>query len=183
MKKSVIFLGVVALIASILIGIFVFPRQLVINISQVQIQSKIETEFPLEKDLLFLKAQLKNPVIDLDQNTERVTLDIDTEVHLKPSVVSVELPGMVSLSSGISYASEMGTIYLDDIKIERIELEPLPKPAIDKVTDIVNAISIDVIESVPIYTLKADKFEQRSIKWILKDVAIADQELVVTLGR
>ena len=183
MKKSIILLGVVALVASILIAIFIFPRQLVINISQVHIQEKIETEFPIEKDLIFLKTQLKNPLIDLDENSERVTLSLDSIVQFNPGVVSVDLPGMVSLSSGISYVSEKGTIYLDDIRIERIDLAPLPEQAIEKVTSIVNAISTDVIESVPIYTLNSNKFEQRSIKWVLKDVAIADQELVVTLGR
>ena len=172
-----------AFIASILIAIFVFPRQLVINIPQMQIQEKIETEFPLEKDLVFLTAQLKNPNINLDQTTERVTLSLDTAVRLKPGIINGELPGMVSLSSGISYEAEVGTIYLDDIKIEQIDLEPLPQQAIGKVTDIVNALSSDVIESVPIHTLDDNKVKQRGVKWILKDVAIADQELVVTLGR
>ena len=183
MKKSIILLGIIAFIVSILIAVFVFPRQLVINIPQMQIQEKIEAEFPLEKDLIFLTAQLKHPIIDLDQTTERVTLNLDTAVRLNPGIVNGELLGMVSLSSGISYESEKGTIYLDDIRIEQIDLDPLPQQSIGKVTDIVNALSSDVIESVPIYTLDSDKFKQRSVKWVLKDVAIADQELVVTLGR
>ena len=94
-----------------------------------------------------------------------------------------ELTGNVVMSSGVDYDSDKGTIYLTDIRVEQLNILPLPQSLVERVTSVINGISTDVIERVPIHTLKQEKWKQRAIKWVLKDVAIADNELLVTLGR
>ncbi|NET10016.1 MAG: DUF1439 domain-containing protein [Symploca sp. SIO2B6] len=180
MKRSKVTLVIIVAIATILIALFVFPRELVVKIPQHQIQQHIEAEFPIEKDLLLLIAQIRNPIVSLDKTSERVTLTVEIAINV---IGASERIGRASLSSAIEYQSDQGIFYLDNIRLDSFNFDLFPNQYLDKVISIINAISSDVIETIPIHTLDTDQFEQRTIKWVLKDVAIADNELVLTLGR
>lgn len=181
MKRSQILLGMGGAIAIILITFILIPKQLVVAIPQHHIQQELEGEFPLKEELMIFATELRNPLVDLDQATERVTVTVETGIRVRGT--PEEWVGDAVLSSEVEYDSQKGTIYLTDIQVERLNILPLPQSLVGRVTSIINVISTDVIDKVPIHTLKTQKWKQRAIKWVLKDVAIADQELIVTLGR
>ncbi|NEQ96694.1 MAG: DUF1439 domain-containing protein [Cyanothece sp. SIO2G6] len=181
MKRSRIMLGIGVAIAIILITLILIPKQLVIAIPQSEIQQELEGEFPLQEELMIFATELRNPLVDLDRATERVTVTVETGIRVRGT--SEELIGDAMLSSGVDYNSDKGTIYLTDIRVEQLNILPLPQSLVERVTSVVNGISTDVIDKVPIHTLKTEKWKQWAIKWALKDVAIADDELIVTLGR
>ena len=181
MKKSFILIGVLVALTSVLVTFVFLPRELSVQIPQAQIQQKIDAEFPIQEEMLFLTAELSNPTVELRESSERVHCTIDASV--KVTGTSEALTGQASLSAGVSYRPEEGTFYLDNARIDEMEIGALPSRYLQPVTRVVNIISDDVIETIPIYTLDQDKLGQRAVKLVLKEVAIADNELVLTMGR
>lgn len=170
----------VVAIAIILITFILIPKQITVAIPQSEIQEELEDEFPLREELLIFATELRHPLVDLDQVTARVTVTAETGIRVRGT--RDELIGDVMMSSGVDYDSDKGRIYLTDIRIERLNILPLPQRLLDPLTTVINGISTDIIEKIPIHTLKTRKWKQRAIKWVLKEVAIADDELIVTLG-
>jgi hypothetical protein len=157
-------------------------QQVVIRLSEDQLLKAVEKKLPFEKTYLVLfDVTLDNPRITLVDGSERVQagLDVAVEIRLgnKPP-----LRGSTDISGNVRYVPEEGEFYLVDPDIETLSIEGIPMAYTDKIDEVMTKALGAFFKTRPIYTLKESDTKQAAAKLVLKDVAVENSELVLTLG-
>ena len=180
MKKYNVLTGIGIALAVSLLFIVTLPKQYVIELSQAQLQQRLDVQFPIQKQFIFLGAQLRNPKLLLTEDSERI--DFTVEVGIKVIGIADEFTGMGTISSGISYRAEKGEFYLLNPRVEKLEIEFLPPQYVEKAIGIVNLTAGEFLDNYPIYELKKSNLKQQALRLVLKDVTISDGVVRISLG-
>ena len=180
MKKYNVLIGIGIALAVSLLFIVIVPKQYVIELSQAQLQQRLEAQFPIQKQSIFLEAQLRNPKVFLTEDSERIGLTV--EVGIKVIGIADEFTGMGRISSGISYKAEKGEFYLLNPRVEKLEIEFLPSQYVDKAIGIVNLTAGEFLDNYPIYELKKSDLKQQALRLVMKDLSISDGVVRISLG-
>ncbi len=152
-----------------------------INVSEKQIESKMEGYFPLHKEALLgqLQLDLQQPDLILKDGSERAELVLQSKVTTAGSV----WPGQIRLSFGLDYAADTGTFYLVEPRVEDMNMSGVPLQVSTGVTRYLLPVVQQYLTRVPVYTLKPQNSTgQKMARQTLKKVAIKDRNLKVTLG-
>lgn len=151
------------------------------NVSEKQIESKMEGYFPLHKEALLgqLKLDLEQPDLVLKDGSDRADLVLQSKVTTGGSV----WPGQIRLSFGLDYAADTGTFYLIEPRIEDVNMSGVPLQVSTGVTRYLLPVVQQYLTRVPVYTLKPkNSTGQKVARQTLKKIAIKDRNLKVTLG-
>ena len=172
MKKYNIFIGIGIALAVSLLLIVIFPKQYVVELSQAQLQQRVDARFPIEKKSIFLETELRNPKVFLMEESERIGLTV--EVGIQVIGIADEFMGMGTISSGISYSPEKGEFYLLEPKFEELEIGVLPSQYVEKAIGILNFAAGEFLDNYPIYELNKSDLKQQAVRLVLKDITISD---------
>jgi hypothetical protein len=151
----------------------------VVEVPESQIQTQLDSRFPLEKSQLLLKVVLSDPKVQLHKDTERVHF----EAAVAASVATRTWPvGTAEISGTIDYEPEAGQFYLVDTKIEAMELAGLPAEYQGKVREAANLVVGQALNRLPIYTLDQEDRAQSLAKTFLRSVEVGDRRLRIRVG-
>lgn len=151
------------------------------NVSEQQIESKMGGYFPLHKEALLgqLQLDLQQPDLILKDGSDRAELLLQSKVTAAGSV----WPGQLRLSFGLDYASDTGTFYLIEPRVEDMNMNGVPTQVSTGVVRYLLPVVQQYLTRVPVYTLKPqNSTAQKVTRQALKKVAIKDRNLKVTLG-
>lgn len=181
MKKTLIALAV-AVPAALAVGYFVLQgKTFEVRIRNDQIQEQLDKKFPIQKThLLIFELTYKDPTVVLQEGTDRVTVKLNVELKIKG--IETLFSGTVEATTGIDFDQETGNILLRDCEISRLQIEGIPAKYTDRVSTLASKVAKEILDRVPVYTLKAKDAKTAAAKLVLKDVVIDQGELVVTLG-
>ena len=183
MKKTAFVL--LALIGVVAIATLVYfkGRRYEVVISQEMIDGALAERYPVSKRyLILLRITFSEPVATLLPDSNRVRVGMGAELDFKRGDQDQRVGGSVSVLTGIRYSSEQHQFFLDDPQIEKVELQGVPPEFADRVASGVLAISKEHLESLPIYTLRADDAKKSIARLLLKEFQVRDGAIYLTLG-
>ena len=183
MKRTLIAVAIVALVASVAAFLYFKGRRYEIVITQEQIDGALADRFPVSKRyLLLLQVTYSEPVLSLLPEANRIRVGMKAELGYKRDEQDEFIGGSVAVVTGIRYDPEKYQFYLDDPKIETVSVQGVSPQFADRVKDGLQAVSKEHLESIPVYTIRADDVKKTVARMILKDVRIRDGVIHVTLG-
>lgn len=180
MKKTVVLL--ITVTACALLGFWVYRqvvRGVVLTIDQSRIQTRLEQNFPVEKQLLLLKIILSDPRTELRVGSNRIHVSVNVRVSLSTQKTAA---GSAEISGAIAYSPESGEFYLKDAKVEKLVITTLSQTHTNQVAALVGQISGEMLNRHPIYKLDQSDWRQFLVRIFLKSVKVTDGRLQMVMG-
>lgn len=176
-------IGIVVLLAVVAGGFFAYQflsRGLVIRIRQDQIQQQLDQRFPIEKTLMLVaKVVVAHPQVNLQESGDRLRFGVDVTLSVP---TQQDIKGSAAMSGKVEYDAEKGEFFLTDAQVEKLEMPGIPEKYGSQVQTVLGTISKEVLNRIPLYSLKDSDRAQAMAKLFLKDVSVGGGELRVTMG-
>lgn len=159
--------------------LYLGKQELVVVLSEAELQEKIEEAFPIEKNyLVFLTLRLSDPRVDLVEGSERIHYEMAASL----TVPGRRLSGTGTISGELRYDAESRSLFLDRSVVEEIDIEGVPseyRAALREAADLAAAQHLD---RRPVYRLEEEFLSQLRGAVVLRDVRVEDGELRIAVG-
>ncbi len=156
------------------------PRS--VSITETEIQQRM-TEH-LAVPISFLKIfdmNLTNPVIKLDEGSERLNAQLDTQISDPLSGES--LTGKINISGKLYFDATRNAVMLTESKVENLNIQGMGLD--DKYSELFNLLAArlggEFFNNVPLYTLKPDELKIGNKRYTPSDFRIVGRDLRITL--
>ena len=170
MKFSVVVLFVLALSGTACS----FQKDITIN--KYEIQNLIDPKFPVEKNVIIAKAELKYPDVYFQGDHLGMKLQY-TGRFLKKNA-----EGQIDFNGSLLYKPEKGAFYLSKIEIVQFSVNKENLLNRDKLQGTIETILNEFICDIPVYQLKQKDFKEKLAKLLLKKVRVENERLILTVG-
>jgi len=179
------FVVLLAVFIAVILGAYLYysGKEFVVRISEAQIQDRINQKLPFNRSyLLIFEVGLDRPRVNLIENSNRVRAGLDLTLNISVGTAQLRLGGSLDASGGLKYVADRGEFFLSDPMIESLQVQGIPAKYIDRVRMVLIKALTEFYGEHPIYTLNFFDLKQAATRLVLKDVAVKDKELVITLG-
>ncbi len=163
--------------------------------SQSDLQRHLEAEFPREKKIAvtqqkLLTCVLKNPLIILHPETDRIRLQCDSlcktpEIGMKEVDFlhgQVTIPGRIACSGELDYRPGQGKFYFERLTVHDFDMPALPERYEDKVRTVLSLAIGTYLNHTPVYTLNEKGWQEDVGRYVLRGVEVRNGTIVVELG-
>lgn len=150
------------------------------ELTQSELQEKLNAKFPIKQDLVVVDVRLDSPEVALRKGSDRIALGLGVWVSSK--LTSNKRIGTVALSSKLDYNRETQEVLLVQPRLEDLDLSLMGRAYAEPIRQAVNLI-LPVLEGTPLTRIGADALGGTGAGWVLKDVDVGDERVIVTLGR
>jgi len=148
-----------------------------LDFSARQIQDAIAPKFPAENCPLPLTCiRLQNPTVTLQDNSDRITLMLDTTV----TILQQPVTGTAVVSAKPRYQASTGEIFLDDSQIQDLKFQGVPLNVTNLVTQYGSILAKQSLERTPIYNFKNNQTEKMA-RMSIVDVKVVGGKLRVSI--
>ena len=149
-----------------------------IELTAADLQQAIERRFPLRKEKYFVELILSDPVIQLQEDTQRVGIAFRALARL-PGNIAIEWQGLVD--GVLDYRRESGTFYFLDLKLQETDSQGVPVKA-KPIQPLVEKVLQRLLTDTPIYQLDDNDVKQAVARLLVKSISVKQDRLVVELG-
>ena len=155
-----------------------------ISITEGELQQHFSEQLSLPISLLkIFDINLSNPVIKLDEGTERLNAQLDTQV-INP-LSGVPLIGKINISGKLYFDASRNAVMLTESRIETLDITD--KEHGNKYSELFNVlvtkIGSELLNNIPLYTLKPEDLKVGNTYYTPRDFKIVGQDLKITLDR
>lgn len=156
------------------------PRS--VTISEAELQQRITEQLSVPISLLkIFDINLTNPVIRLDEGTERLNAQIDTKI-INP--LSGELlVGKINISGKLRFDSSRSAVMLTESRIENLDIEAMGIE--DKYSNLFNVfaakLGVELLNDVPLYILNPEDLKVGNTRYAPSGFDIVGRNLKITL--
>ena len=150
-----------------------------LELSESEIQERVEAMMPLEKKKFFVTTILTNPVVDLIESTNALGLSTDVAVKAPGNIVG---RGRVSFTGTLRYDNDSGVFYFDNLKVISLDVKKLLPETLPKIKKILESVAKQFLAKKPIFRLKDNNLKHKLAQSILKSIAVNNENLVIELG-
>jgi hypothetical protein len=158
-------------------GFGVSDGKLTMDFSPPQIQNAIAPKFPQENcPAPFTCIRLGNPKVTLPESANRIQLDFNVTV----TIAQQAFTGTTVVSAKPRYQSTSGEIYLDDAKIQDLQLRGVSANITQTASQYGSTLAQLALQRSPIYTFKNANAEKIA-KMGITDVKVVDGKLRITV--
>ncbi|WP_237065722.1 DUF1439 domain-containing protein [Microbulbifer guangxiensis] len=183
MKTGLVTLCIALLLLAAVGYLFYANREHQIRIPEARLQQRFEQRLPLTKTYLkIFDVTLENPRVQLQEETGRIGAGMDIQVELRTPNKTRQIQGTVDMTGLVRYEAGSGTFYLNEPRIERLELGNLEEPTLERVRTLIQRALEEYFSLQPLYELKPGDIRQRAARMVLRKVEVQGDELVITLG-
>jgi len=166
------------------VGLFLIrTRTIVVTLSEAQVQQRLETAFPVRKEVLVVaEVVLSRPQVTLTPGSDRVEFATDCVVHLLGKSV---IRGRAYLSGGLGFDPARSDLFLRDARVERLEVPGLPSSYNAAVAAAASEAAGEYLAKQPVYRLpNATRLAVPLLgEFRIRDVTVENGLLKVALGR
>lgn len=167
----------IAFMTSALAACGVADGKFTLDFSAKQIQDAIAPKFPAENCRLPLACiKLQNPIISLQDNSDRITLTLDATVLILQQPVT----GTAVVSAKPRYQASTGEIFLDDSQIQDLKFPGVSPNVTSLVTQYGSVLAKQSLERTPIYNFKNTQTEKMA-RMSISDVRVVGGKLRVSI--
>ena len=183
MKKFLLIVGILILLAIVCAFIFLKGKRHEITITPAQIDAKLAETFPVEKTyFLLFHFNFANPDVVFLPDSNRVQVGLNATLDLRIPGNVKSRGGKFITSFGIRYDSDEKAVYLTDPVVEKIEIEDVPEKYLEKVSLAATKAAGELFLTLPVYQLKGTDAKSTAAKVLLKDIQVTEQKIVLSLG-
>ena len=184
-KIKIIIAGLIlGLFTALISGYFIFKGQIFeIIIEKSEIQNAVSSKLPFQKTyFLFINATVEKAEVILENGSDRIGLNSGVKLNILLND-SKELLGCSFSGSGkIRYEITDASFYLDDLKIDSLDIQGIPEKYQDKVRSIVQYLLKDHFSKKAVYKLDKSSVKIQLARAVLKDVKTINGKLYIYLG-
>ncbi len=155
-----------------------YAPDLAIDITEQELQTRLAARFPIQNcALVVVCIDITSPQLKLVEGSDRISLAADVFAMLLMRRHS----GKLAFSGKIRYVAQDGEFFLDDIQIDRLDLEGVPAKYTDVLRNTGPAALRAVLSTRPIYTLKVDTTKERLARLAVGDIRVVNGKLRVSM--
>jgi hypothetical protein len=158
-----------------------WQKEFVIEITQEQIQERLDARFPIsEQYLIVFRLTLADPEVVLREGSDRIGLGVSAHTNVR--VNEEDLTGKAHITTKIRYDPGKGSLLLVHPDVEEFTISLLPEEYGDEVMLAANLSARKFLNNYEIYKLNQADFKQRLVKLVLREVVVHNGVLRITLG-
>ncbi len=158
-------------------------RDYVFQFSEDELRGHLDARLPYEgRHLYVFDVTLDNPRIDLVEGADRVAGGVDVIVATSFAGRDLTFSGAADMSGGVRYDADQRAFFLKDPAVEKMRLGGVPDAYANKANEAISVALREFYRTRPLYVLERDTAAKSAAHLFLKDVAVKDEQLVVTLG-
>jgi hypothetical protein len=179
-KKLVIGLPAVLILGIASIVVYqVLNYRVVVELSQSQIQEQLDARFPIRKRQTFFSVVLSEPVVNLEEGSDRLDFSITIDLKL---LQAKTLKGTTQVSGKVRYQPETGAFYFDEALVKQLDISGVPGMFEGEIKPLIKAAMVEYLQTQPVYQLKPKDTPRSLIRLLVKSVNVEQSKLKVTLG-
>ncbi|WP_221800001.1 DUF1439 domain-containing protein [Oceanobacter mangrovi] len=150
-----------------------------IELTQQELQQRLEAMMPMHRDRYFMKVTLDEPVLDLAVGDDQLGF---------AGKVTIEAPGdlggvvQVKIAGHLMYNPDQGAFFFKKPKIISIDSSAIDSGNTAQVKSVIEPLASKYLERKPVYVLDDEDLKQQLAKATLKSVSVHDNKLVLELG-
>lgn len=174
---------VAVLLIGVAAGAFLVLRlrgsDLTLTFTREDLQQRVAAKFPFDQKLLFITVTYSNPDVILNDSSDRIGIALDATAKLAGDQL---VKGHAAGDWQLRYEPSEGALYVDDPKIEKIEIGGLSPSTQEQIGRIAKPLMEEYLRRVPVYRLKPGDFRQDMARSVLKSVSVKQGKLYVVVG-
>ena len=152
-------------------------------IERDQIQSAIDAKLPYEKDfLLVLNLRITALRVHLEEGSDRIGADADLGLNLQAGSAREPLGATARVDACLRYDQQRFCFFIVDPVVRRASLRGIPDRSTDLAVRYAQLGLQHLVDEVPVYTIRDDSLKRRLARAVVRDVAVRNGRVVVTLG-
>lgn len=152
----------------------------VYEISQAEIQNRVESQFPVEKCVLVFCIELDKPVVQLNAGHNRV--EFGSNAMMEVAFSNEQYDGSLGFSGALAYKPEQRGFFLDDSRLEHLEVNGISEKHRDNVNELAALLVREYLRANPIYTFQGTPLESVAPWLELKEVTMPNGSLRMRVG-
>lgn len=176
-KLAVVMLLVVAVAVA---GFFYLRDGYVYEISQADIQSRIERQFPVERCVLVFCIELDEPFVKLTDNQTRI--EFGANALMEVAFSKDQYDGIAEFSGELRYVPDDSAFYLGESRLEYLEVDGVSEDHKRDLDQLAAMLVSEYLNTNPIYSFKDTAFDLVAPWLELKEVKVQDGVLRVRFG-
>lgn len=178
MKKAIVTILIVAVVA--VAAVFYLGRGYVYEISQSEIQGRMESRFPVEKCVLVFCIELDEPFVRLNDGQARI--EFGSRAAMEVAFSSDQYNGRAGFSGELNYVRDESAFYLEGSRLEYLEVSGVSEEHKKNLDELAALLVAEYLSTNPIYSFRDTAFELIAPWLEMKDVSVRDGVLRLRLG-
>ena len=150
-----------------------------LEISEAELQDKVNAMMPLEKKKFFVTTILTNPILDLIETKNEISISTNVEVKA-PGNISGN--GTVIFTGTLRYENDPGSFYFDNLNVVSLTIDQVPSETLPKIKKMLEFVAKKYLATKPVFTFKDDNLKHKLAKSTLKSIAVENETLKIELG-
>lgn len=160
-------------------------------LTEEQLAAQLNEKFPFDKAYFFvINLHFANPKLALEDGSDRISFGCEVETNIKLELNSEKrsrplpgsLHGAAKLSGKIRYEPDNGAFFLDEPKVESLDIAGVPEKWRRRVSEAVARATGEFLSRAPVYKLRPTDMKKAAARLILRDVKVLDKKLILTMG-
>jgi len=152
-----------------------------LKLSSNDLQKSMNKNFPIKKNIMFGIISLKNPIIKLEENSNRINTAL-TFSYAPPFFTAQS--GYLEVSGKIHYRKKQNAFYILNPKIEEMKYKDaaMSQMVPEQMQEMMSKMISEVFLNYPIYHVKGDSMKGEIFKKTLRKAEVKDGQLQMTFG-
>lgn len=175
--------------AAIVIGGYFFltsselgDETLTVSFTEAEIQEKIGKDFPKKERIPFvipIPIVIEEPIVKFLGDSNRVQLSVVANIAI-PFIRTEEVIG--TFTSSIRYEKEDKTLRIDDLIVESLEIQSMPKQYQKIVQTALTIAARKYLDDHIVHTLDPKDYKGKMAEMFIQKIKVKDGRLEVILG-
>ena len=150
-----------------------------VELSEDELQEKIEAKMPLEKTKYLINVVLTEPDVELVEGSDRIGFKCKIMAKLPGGI---EATGDAYIDGNISYNSDKGEFHLVDPELKDLNINGVSEKYKEKIRKIVEKVVKKSLAQFPVYRFKDNRLKHKLAKALLDSVVVKNQRLILELS-
>jgi len=149
------------------------------SLTDTQVQSVLQTYFPLKEYAAIARVTLQEPKVQLVKNNKHIILMIPVDANIIGQKMH---RGHITVSVGLDYKAASGGLYLSKPQLEKFEMPGVGKAMVKELREFIKTILKNALPLVRIYKLKESDMNHSLAKTTLKTFLLDDHRIKLEFG-
>lgn len=150
-----------------------------LEMTEQQIQQKVDALMPLKKKQLFFLITLSGAKVDLVEGKNEISLFSQIQVDAPNNIRAT---GRAEIAGTLKYNAKQGAFYLHNAVVKTLEVDQLDKSLLPTVKQLAQGAISQSLNRHPVYQLNDQDLQQKLAKTTLKSIRVENETLKATLG-
>ncbi len=150
-----------------------------IELSQNQLQEKIDKKFPFIKKKFLIKTIVNNPIVKLQNELNHIRISFDVKIIATKTIgfnTSAIVKGI------LKYKQKEKNFYFNKLEVIELNVKNIPKKFHKGLKKTVEFIATSYLSNFPVYKIKNKGLKLKLVGALLKDIKIQNHILYIKLG-